>query len=351
MTPQQAAVVNEIDCFLKKELKFVPKEHCLFFVFRFCVAREFQIERIKQMLIEYHSYYDQMVSSERFKWSDQNASFKDIKSYLCFGFHNYDKLGRPVMVYKLGQCDFKGLFKKYSVQDVIDFHSSLVHRFLNIMLPIMSDIKKNRVEHVLTIFDFKDCDTLQFMSGKQNEYLKKLITNGQNFYPCISGKQYIINTPMVFNIVWSIVKMFLHPDTLAKIEISSSANKKKLIEEIGEELLFVELGGKSNGSLRDNVGPWKQELDRSYKDKHIYMSDHSCFEQYFMTEKERRDQLEKRICQQLTDNQTNKDKSVMPKSNKSIRDLDIINEKPTICLVRSTSMNVSLMNKWIVSIK
>lgn len=81
---------------------------------------------------------------------------------------------------------------------------------------------------------------------------------------------FIINAPMLFTAVWSIVKAFLDEVTLAKIQILGSSYKSKLLEIIDEENLPVEFGGKCNcgGSCENSdLGPWNDGSVQGYPKK------------------------------------------------------------------------------------
>ena len=78
-------------------------------------------------------------------------------------------------------------------------------------------------------------------------------------YPETMGKFYIINAPWGFSTVWSAVKGWLDPVTVAKIDVCSSDYQKKLLDQIPAENLPKEYGGsctcEGSCSLSD-AGPW-----------------------------------------------------------------------------------------------
>ena len=288
LTPEQWDVIKEINLFTRNELKFESRELCYYFLLRFCTARKFVIADIKIMLTEYANFYKSVTDRKLSHLNDSNSSFNEIRSLLCIGFSHCDRLGRPILIYRLGQCKFKELWKKYSVDQVIDFYVQLAQRFLNIFLPITSQIHQKRVTKLLTIIDCKGGDVLSFLSGKNNEMVKRLMHMGQNYYPEILGKQYIINAPAMFSIFWSFAKHFLDPLTQERIEISYGVNQKKLIMEVQVENLPKEYGGQVEADLRTNPGPWDVELAESYKLGTFFLRNKSLFQDYFWTKSERR---------------------------------------------------------------
>lgn len=78
-------------------------------------------------------------------------------------------------------------------------------------------------------------------------YFKKLIDMSQNAYPEMLGKLYVVNTPWIFSMGWTIVKPWLNAQTLAKIHILGNDNfLEKLSEDIDIENIPEFLGGKCN---------------------------------------------------------------------------------------------------------
>ena len=88
---------------------------------------------------------------------------------------------------------------------------------------------------------------------------------GQDRYPEIMGKFYIINAPWAFSAIWGIIKVWLDEVTVSKIDIIGSQYKDKLLAQIPAENLPKEFGGTcecGGGCSMSDVGPWKDELER-----------------------------------------------------------------------------------------
>mmetsp|Transcript_22975 Transcript_22975/g.51104 ORF Transcript_22975/g.51104 Transcript_22975/m.51104 type:complete len:94 (+) Transcript_22975:442-723(+) len=88
-----------------------------------------------------------------------------------------------------------------------------------------------------------------FTLSKYNEKTKEVIRNvsflGNNFYPEMMHKTFFINCPMVFNICWKAVSVFVDEGTKAKIEFLGSHYQDTLKKWIDEDKLITEYGGKS----------------------------------------------------------------------------------------------------------
>jgi hypothetical protein len=89
----------------------------------------------------------------------------------------------------------------------------------------------------------------------------------QNYYPEMLGKMFIINAPMLFTAVWSVVKQMLDEVTVNKIQILGSGYKSTLLQTIEAENLPDFLGGSCKcpgGCANADVGPWNDGSVKGY---------------------------------------------------------------------------------------
>jgi len=97
---------------------------------------------------------------------------------------------------------------------------------------------------------------LRHLSGDVKRILSEITHIDQNNYPETLGKTLIINAPTVFRAIWGIVKPMLDPRTQAKIEVCPSDYLPVLQKWIDTDSIPAYLGGRSAGSLIDDIGPW-----------------------------------------------------------------------------------------------
>ena len=281
LSPEHLDFLKKMNLYVTEELHFTPREHCLFFIYRFSKSGEYDEAKTKSLILTYIQHYNSLLDRHVFEMNPTDDLFKDVIASITCGLHNFDKQGRPVVIFKFSECDFKGLFERRSVDSVADFFFARAHRIINIALPIMSKMFNRRITELVGIYDFEDTEIFQFLSGDTNQFVKTIAQTGQANYPNTLGKLYLINVPMVFTAVWSVLKLFLHEQTLSKIEITMGGNGEKLLNEIGEDNLHEMYGGKSKGAINDNIGPWKEEYDSSYDRRTIYPEDDSLFDKYY----------------------------------------------------------------------
>ncbi|KAK4061679.1 hypothetical protein Purlil1_14238 [Purpureocillium lilacinum] len=82
----------------------------------------------------------------------------------------------------------------------------------------------------------------------------------KNFYPERLGKLYLINAPWGVSTVWSVVKGWLDPVPVAKINILGSGYQSQLLKQVPAENLPKEFGGTcecEGGCGNSDAGPWR----------------------------------------------------------------------------------------------
>ena len=94
------------------------------------------------------------------------------------------------------------------------------------------------------------------------DFIKLTSGIGQNDYPEMLGKMFMINTSTMFKFMWSIVKGFIDQKTRNKITVLKSEYTNELLEVIDKENLPTILGGNCTcshlpgGCMSSDIGPW-----------------------------------------------------------------------------------------------
>jgi hypothetical protein len=125
-------------------------------------------------------------------------------------------------------------------------------------LPACSRKSGKLLETCCTIMDMKGVGVTKIPSVYG--YLKSVSSISQDHYPERLGKLYIINAPWGFSSVFSVVKGFLDPITVAKIHVLGSGFEKELLSQVPAENLPKEFGGKcqcEGGCQYSDAGPWQ----------------------------------------------------------------------------------------------
>jgi len=93
---------------------------------------------------------------------------------------------------------------------------------------------------------------------------------GQDRYPEIMGKFYIINAPWAFTAVWTMIKGWLDEVTVNKIDIIGTAYRDKLLAQIPAENLPKEFGGLCEcvgGCSLSDAGPWQDSQQEEAREE------------------------------------------------------------------------------------
>ena len=98
---------------------------------------------------------------------------------------------------------------------------------------ISKKVKQQRYKHTI-IVDLGGAGS-GLLNGKRRNTIKKVIDIGGNYFPESLWKMYVINTPWVLKAGWSMVKPWIHPVTIAKINICGAPKDaiKKMQENDG----------------------------------------------------------------------------------------------------------------------
>ncbi|KAI0043169.1 hypothetical protein FA95DRAFT_1499003 [Auriscalpium vulgare] len=248
---------------LKKELiaegAFVEERMDDAMLLRFLRARKFNVPEAKKMLLDAEQWRKDFGVDDIVKNFDFTEKAEVDKYYPQY-YHKTDKDGRPVYIERLGKLDIKALYAATTQERQLQ---RLVHEYersLTTRLPASARAVGHPVETFCTILDLYDVSLSNFYRVK--DYVSAAASIGQDRYPEIMGKFYIINAPYLFSTVWALIKPWLDPVTVSKIDIVGRSYQEKLLQQIPAENLPKEFGGKCScpgGCSLSDAGPWKAE--------------------------------------------------------------------------------------------
>ena len=107
--------------------------------------------------------------------------------------------------------------------------------------PACSIVLKKSVEQSLIILDFKGYEITRLFE-KTKAFLQIALSFGQDYYPEMLGKMMLLNTSLLFNAVWVIVKAFIDEKTRKKIHMLGNKYQSKLLEMVDKENLPCIIG-------------------------------------------------------------------------------------------------------------
>ena len=125
-------------------------------------------------------------------------------------------------------------------------------------LPACSRKSGHLLETCCTIMDLKGVGISKVSSVYG--YVRQASAISQNNYPERLGKFYLINAPWGFASVFSVIKTFLDPVTVAKIHVLGSGYQSELLDQVPKENLPTDFGGScecQGGCQLSDEGPWQ----------------------------------------------------------------------------------------------
>ncbi|KAJ3333471.1 cytosolic factor, phosphatidylinositol/phosphatidylcholine transfer protein [Blyttiomyces sp. JEL0837] len=270
LTQEQEEILADFKRELASENLYDPSKHDDHLLLRFLRARKFQIPLAKKMWTECEQWREDYQTDTIITTLDF-PEYPIVKKFYPRFYHKTDKIGRPVYVEMLGVLDIKQLFAVTTDERMLRNHVYEYEKLVHYRLPACGIKAGRHLEQSLVIMDLKGVSLSQFASVYG--LVKQVSTIAQNYYPEMLGKMYIINAPMLFTGVWSLVKPLLDEVTVNKINILGSNYKEKLLESIDAENLPSIYGGTCTcsstpgGCELSDVGPWNDGSVPNYPKK------------------------------------------------------------------------------------
>ncbi|KAL7747755.1 cytosolic factor, phosphatidylinositol/phosphatidylcholine transfer protein [Sorochytrium milnesiophthora] len=240
LTTQQQDALDLLRKELIADQVFSPARHDDNTLLRFLRARRFDVPQTRQMMVSqehWRTEYKVEEIARSFVFSEADQVRRLYPQY----YHKTDKLGRPIYIEHLSKLNVKELYNVTSMERmqqklVYEYEKTINERFVACSLAAGTHIEQS-----CTILDLDGVSLTSFpqVSG----FVKQISKIGQDYYPELLGNMFIINSPMMFSTIWSVIKMFLDETTAAKIHILGSKYKKTLLEHVDADNLPVRLGG------------------------------------------------------------------------------------------------------------
>ncbi|KXZ52791.1 hypothetical protein GPECTOR_8g179 [Gonium pectorale] len=233
------------------------EEHDYFTLRRFLRARTYDLERALVMFRDFVNWraehsVDTILTDFEFT---ERAAFLDAYPQ---GYHKLDKQGRPIYIQLIGKIDVPAIYRITDEERMFKFHVQEYERCVKVIMPICSQLAKRKIDQTFGIMDVKGVG-LTKLTGDVKRMLGKFTKTDQDNYPEMLGHICIINAPAIFRMVWNLVKGMIDVRTQQKIELLGPNYMEGLLKHVDIESIPDFLGGKSKGSLLDDVGPWSDK--------------------------------------------------------------------------------------------
>ncbi|KAJ3296433.1 cytosolic factor, phosphatidylinositol/phosphatidylcholine transfer protein [Rhizoclosmatium sp. JEL0117] len=269
LTPDQQAALDQ----MKKDLLeleggkyYIPEKHTDHQLLRFLRARKFELVASKKMWIDSENWRASFGTDTIIETFDFPEHVAALKYYPRF-YHKTDKVGRPIYIEQLGALKLAELMSVSTEQRMQRNHVHEYERLIKYRM-VACAIKSGRhIEQSLVILDLKGIQLSTF--SQVYGIVKSVSSIAQDYYPEMLGKMFVINAPMLFTGVWSLVKPMLDEATVQKINILGSSYKEALLTCIESDNLPRFLGGTctscgAEGCEHSDIGPWNDGSVEGY---------------------------------------------------------------------------------------
>ncbi|XP_030506774.2 sec14 cytosolic factor isoform X2 [Cannabis sativa] len=196
---------------------------------RFLIARSMDPDKAANMFVQWQKWRASLVPNGFISDSEVSDELAAKKIYL----QSLSNKGFPVMIVKGS--------KHFPSKDQLQFKKFVVHILDK---TIASSFKGREIgnEKLIGVLDLKNI-------SYKNIDARALITGFQflqSYYPERLAKCFLLNMPWFFVSVWRLVSRFLEKATLDKIVIvTNNEERRAFVEEVGEETLPEEYGGRA----------------------------------------------------------------------------------------------------------
>ncbi|KIM89380.1 hypothetical protein PILCRDRAFT_813304, partial [Piloderma croceum F 1598] len=234
---------------------------------RFLRARKFNLKDAKKMFADCQEWrktvegigIDELYRTlDPFDYPERNEVFKSWPIW----FHKPDKNGRPLNINSFGGLNLPELYKHISPERHWQTFLVSAESLTREVLPASSKAAGRTIDQAFVIVDLKGFSLHQFWQVKA--LTRNSFQVSQDYFPETMGQLAIVNAPMSFTFIWSIIKPWLSKETADKVDILGSDYQEVLLRLVDKENLPASLGGacKCKGGCKySSAGPWKENFD------------------------------------------------------------------------------------------
>lgn len=268
-------------------LSAYPEYDTLWHTFRFYRAKKFDVadaERMVRSFVEFRNQADMNRIMNR-----DHSEYEELEQAVDSGRYGVDYHGRPIVIERMSSTDHKIIMRSKNEELRFDYFVQRFERLLFIELPIASLAANRKIDKVLVINDLEGVSFSKMFDSKLKAFFKLMVIIGQNNYPELTEQTFIVNVPAMFKGMWTMLQSWFNKKNSTSVTLHNSVPHEKLKEYLDVERLPIFLGGKNTIPLRDNHGPWKEEVEDSKVRKSFFLRNRTPEYNFFYTDEEKDD--------------------------------------------------------------
>mmetsp|Transcript_14800 Transcript_14800/g.22422 ORF Transcript_14800/g.22422 Transcript_14800/m.22422 type:complete len:409 (-) Transcript_14800:261-1487(-) len=175
------------------------------------------------------------------EWGDLNADRIELtKKYYPSCILGDDKVGRPVILARMGKIPYRKFVKTFTKEEWVMHHKWRMEKTIELLRYYSYEQKKPVTSMVVLV----DMEGSSFDNRLFTPYMKLTAEIDKQNFPEIVGNVFMVRAPWVISMLYKLFKPFIDKRTRKKIKISSTT-PEKTYEIVDEKVLPVAFGGKN----------------------------------------------------------------------------------------------------------
>lgn len=200
-------------------------------------ARRFDLQKSEEMIRKYMEFRKQQDLDNILSWQPSEV----IQRYDTGGLSGYDYEGCPVWIDIIGTMDPKGLLLSAPKQELIRKRVKILEMLLH-ECELQSQKLGKKIETMVMVFDMEGL-SLRHLWKPAVEVYQQFFAILEANYPETVKNLIVIRAPMLFPVVFNLIKSFMSEDTRKKILILGGNWKQDLTKIMSPDQLPMEFGG------------------------------------------------------------------------------------------------------------
>ena len=158
------------------------------------------------------------------------------------GYHGTDREGRPFYVDSPCGFEIDELLAIITKEELYQYYVREYENLIHVKFPACSQKAGTKIESTFSMLDVNGF-TMGKLKEKTRDFVKLAIGIGQNNYPEIMHKMYIVNAPFMFRGAWAMMSPFIDEKTRGKISIKGGKYQKDLFKYVDPDNVPEMFGG------------------------------------------------------------------------------------------------------------
>ena len=147
--------------------------------------------------------------------------------------HGRDAYGHPITCERPTEVNPAGLKARMGINDIMRHRMQMMEALEYYKSQPFSKDIHHKVYKQICIFDLEGF-AMSFFTVEKKNFMVELVRILTHKYTDSLYLLYVVNTPMVFRFVWSVLQPILQPTTKSKIYIFGPSDKKKLAKQLAK---------------------------------------------------------------------------------------------------------------------